>query len=405
MVTFTRTKLLGESNVDPKNLTDPQKLACLAMRLGLDFQATEWSNRGPERTQLERHMRLCLVGTPGFRTMVTISPSEPLLADAAAVDMGKWSVAEALLKHLKGSYLCKGDRGELIASLLLLLARDNALKVPRPLRGLTHGSDGRQRVVSVVNFLTSLLNCDPKLVNKHLPHCFDTSGQKTKTLGAAFKDASIWFNHFVKVHDYGVINEKFLWHFIVRGAAVVCANGHIGVDVFLPILFNNRLLQQNVSAMMVQIKNALHYDSPQQSLFDNMDPFAVGLFSDKEKKHPPVIRMVLSMASKESCVIFPDPPSITSARRNGNARFTCYDIWCAGTTDTTFKVISSAENHIYAELLLRSQTDLHPYGDPNNVDEAERVTARRKMHSVAREEDIHHVFLKNIIDKGKRRAL
>ena len=57
--------------------------------------------------------------------MVTISPSEPLLAEASAAVMreclGEKEAPAALLQHIDSSYLNAGDRGEIVGALLLLL--------------------------------------------------------------------------------------------------------------------------------------------------------------------------------------------------------------------------------------------------------------------------------------------
>lgn len=328
-------------------------------------------------------MRLILVASPGFNTMVTISPSEPLLAEAAAVDMisQKWGAAEALLTHLKGSYLCVDERGGLIAVLILLLARDTALKaLHRPTRAMRLDCDGHRRVVSISDFLTSLLNTPFDAVKKHVPTYFRTNKDKSQTLGQAFKDASVWFNHFVKVHDFSVINEDYLWQFVARGAAVICANRHCGVDVLIPIVFKNRLSKTNVSAILFHITNDASYgDSIKPYLFDCMNPFDMGLFSGEMRSRRPIIRMVFALASDQSGVRYPQRPILPQQSTAGNAKFVTYDIWCAGVTDTTFKVIDSTEVHTYSELLLQSRVTFNPYGDSDEEVSMRRAVARRKM--------------------------
>jgi hypothetical protein len=60
-------------------------------------------------------MRLCLAATEGFYNMVTISPSEPLLAEASwrvmQRSLGPKEAPRALLSHIEESYLNAGDRG------------------------------------------------------------------------------------------------------------------------------------------------------------------------------------------------------------------------------------------------------------------------------------------------------
>ena len=93
------------------------------MRTAIEFRADSSST---EKCQVERHLRICLGATPGFSSMVTTSPSEPLLAEAARKIWEKpWFNAPlSLLDHISHPSLESGDRGEVVATLLLLLAAD-----------------------------------------------------------------------------------------------------------------------------------------------------------------------------------------------------------------------------------------------------------------------------------------
>lgn len=89
IVYYVGEKLLGgvafpHTTKDKKvALTSEAKLACMAVRLALEFNATTLESQNRERTQVEKHMRVCLVMNPGFENAVTIAPSGPLLAQAA----------------------------------------------------------------------------------------------------------------------------------------------------------------------------------------------------------------------------------------------------------------------------------------------------------------------------------
>lgn len=92
IISFATQKLLcnAATHIDPQfnpQSGSEQTLACLSVRLSLEFKTTPWLNRRStsdiERRQIERHMRVCLAATPGLREMVTNCPSEPLLAEAA----------------------------------------------------------------------------------------------------------------------------------------------------------------------------------------------------------------------------------------------------------------------------------------------------------------------------------
>ena len=117
----------------------------------------------------------------------------------------------------------------------------------------------------------------------------------------AFRDASIWFNHIIRVSDVEMIQRKYLCALIARGAAMVCAEGQSSVDLVIPIVFNNSLKPQNVSAILIQVKNNLRYQNPHSShqLFSSLNPFGVKLFTEQEDGDlKPVIRMVFALASK-----------------------------------------------------------------------------------------------------------
>ncbi|KAA1476427.1 hypothetical protein DENSPDRAFT_510988 [Dentipellis sp. KUC8613] len=403
IVEFARNKLLA---VDwtagmPATLSSDQKLACLAVRLDINFvHATNWAGQEKERTLVRHHLRLCVDGPPGSGRTETISASEPLLADAAFSSMDGWDAAAALLEHVENSCLDVGDRGELITQLLVLLARDAGLKATaqqalRETHGIHHTSkdpktDGERRIISVVGFLDNLLS---KTVSDKYPSKFHTDSDRLQTLGEAYEDAAIWFNHFVRVHDYQMIGQKHLWRLLARGAAVVCANNQRGVDIVIPVLFHDALCEKNVSAILIQVKNDRSFtDSARTSLFDNMDPFDVGLYAREVEEPLPIIRMVFALASEKARIACNDRPlDPFPARKRGLQKFTAYDIWCAGVTNETFKVVTVESALSYQSLLLRSRSLVNPYtpGAHESDTKDPRGLARRRMHPGVTMQDEH----------------
>ncbi|KAI0310213.1 hypothetical protein OF83DRAFT_1272611 [Amylostereum chailletii] len=392
IVAFAREKLLYGLQ-EGQSLNGDMKLACLSVRLGLEFKATNWAERTAERKQVENHMRVCLSATAGFHTMTTISPSEPLLAEAASRDMAEpsWNAPGALLAHIETSYLNPGDRGEVLATLILLLARDTAAKtthLPVPVQGGALDVDGliKRRVVSVPEFLGALFG--DRGVLKMKPSKWMNDETRDTLLENAFGDGRIWFNHFAKVNDFNVLNRKYLAGLIARGAAVICANNLRGVDILIPILFGRVLDSNNISAILIQVKNDPSYtDTVKGWLFDGMDPFLVGLYpSSLPVGTPvkPVIRMVFALASSESATVtkFSIRRSPRSIVTTDIANFDAYDIWCAGTSSDTFGVIRSTESQTYDHLLLLSRSFNQAY-QPRDQDPRvaqARGNARRSMH-------------------------
>ncbi|KAJ6572585.1 hypothetical protein B0H10DRAFT_1839359 [Mycena sp. CBHHK59/15] len=312
------------------------------------------------------------------------------------------SPANALLEHLKDSHLAVGDRGELIAALLLLLARDKAAttgKTDYPNRsqpahslGLPSSSpdqhlkdDGvrMKRVVSLISLLTSLLPFTTAELSEKVPSQARI-GEDTP-LGTAFKDSYVWFNHFVKVDDFKVLNQEYLRHLVARGAAVICANNQQGIDILIPVIMGPLLRQDHITAIFFQIKNSLSYGANiLPALFDVMHPIkVVGLFKETTDLLP-VVRIVFALASNQSCVQYRNPPSRPSLRHPG-AEYTAYDIWCAGATHETFPVIPENQDAIYASLLQRSLNLFEAYDlkDATLIDptvQQKRSVARRRMN-------------------------
>jgi hypothetical protein len=78
--------------------------------------------------QVKRHMRLCLAATTVCETFITFSGSEPLLAEAASELMHDSMVNLVchLANHSDLHCVDHGQRGELVAALILMQARDKA---------------------------------------------------------------------------------------------------------------------------------------------------------------------------------------------------------------------------------------------------------------------------------------
>ncbi|KAF8893733.1 hypothetical protein CPB84DRAFT_1732264 [Gymnopilus junonius] len=398
IIEFAQVKVLCRKVITGPLQTN-ETLACLAIRLGLEFKSTSWVDRKAERAQVERHMRLCLAATPGFHNMVTISPSEPLLAEAAFLTMNDHlSIDDAptqLLYHINWSYLDPGNKGEVVAALLLLLARDKAISRPNRTKpfpldnqsfqleddGATHG-----RIITVSEFLDALLPTEnTRSVKDQKPSRY-RRGHGEKKLEDAFANGYIWFNHFVKVNDFLMVNRQYLWCLISRGAAVICANNHEGIDLLIPILFGNHLEPKSVSAILIQVKNDLSYTHNVRTLlFDFMDPFKVHFLSKGDTPSFPIIRMVFALASKTATVTRPLIPTRRTTRLNSPDKYTAYDIWVAGATHESFGVISEAGASIYTHLLERSCKIFNGYDlfekTATSVEQKrDRAIARRKMH-------------------------
>ena len=177
---------------------------------------------------------------------------------------------------------------------LLLLACDKAVAATAT------------RAFSVCEFFKSLLNSD------HYAELLEAEPTRQDNVESSFQktfaDSKIYFNHFIKIHDPGVVNRKYLWMLIARGAAVLCANNQAGIDIVVPFTYSDaKLGRKNVSAILVQVKNDRKLSTMLiRWLFEGMNSFFVGLF-DHSDEPLPVIWMVFALSSAKSGVTILEP--------------------------------------------------------------------------------------------------
>jgi len=347
-------------------------MACISVRIPLDFSARTLRSEAMERTLVEKHLRVCLKVDPGFET-ATIAPSEPLLAQASFLLMRDpvFDLPGCLLSELELSGLNKGDRGELVGMTLCLMARDAAAKrLDSP-------------VVPVLDFIQELLNPSADVLHAK-PVRVRTPEEADKTLEDTFRGSKIYFNHFIKFRDPRIINQKYLLRLIARGAAGLCADFQYGIDIVIPFLCWDSLLQQeNVSAFFLQIKNNQDFQAnPCEWVFDLMNPYHIQFFDKSEARPVPIIRMVFALASTTPAVVVLQHPERTQPPRDAAYqatfladKYTSFDIWCAMASHKTFLPIKN--DFIFNEILLRSRV----FPDIYNLKESEGLqNVTRSMH-------------------------
>jgi hypothetical protein len=294
------------------NLNAVEKMACMSVRLALEFNGKTLRAQDIERKLVEKHMRVCLSVNPGFETAITIAPSEPFLAAASY----------RLLTELELPGLDKGSRGELIVMTLCLEAHDTAAKRLQ------------SRVIPVNDFIRKLLaETSHKGVLGSKPIIARTCDEANKTFEDTFCNSRVYFHHFIKLHNSEAVNRNFLWRLIARGAAAQCADYQYGVDIIVPFLYWDSILRrENVSAFFIQGKNDEKFqETPRLHLFDRMNPCenSLGFFNPKETHPVPVIRMVFALASKTPCVtVIKSPERIQPPRRDTKTSLQGRQIYC-----------------------------------------------------------------------------
>jgi hypothetical protein len=376
LLLLAKTKLLNcDEHISKSSLTPEGILACLSVRFALEFDLSSPSTKLVQATQVERHLQICLAASPGLDTLLTVAGSEPNLAKAATqlINLSGQSAARLLAWHKELNCIDRGQRGELVALLLVMQARDIAAQ--------NVGTNGWVYVKDFMKALTSP-NSHQELFEA-IPSRYCQTEQNT-TLEVTFEDSKIWFNHVIKIEHGEMIHASHLWKFVSRGAMILCPPGHYGVDIILPVCFKgNVLARNNMTAIRIQVKNAKRFQTKiSGGLFNHMSPFDVGLFS-KGDSPLPTIRMVFALASDESGITL-----APQATRHHRHNFTTYDIWCAGISPVTFGCIGDDQSS-YTYLLQRSLdvnqaytlVDISPgYFDKNSI--SQRGAARRRVRTL-----------------------
>ena len=381
LIVFAKQKLLGGSSITLKEDNQAGILACLSVRFALEFNA-DASALAVACAQVERHMRLCITATSGLEKLVTLAGSEPLLAEAACDLMKQASMDPVchLVKHSDLNCIDRGRRGELIAALILMQARDKAAV--------------GKRWMSVCEFMEALLpsSAYQELLCSHPNYYRHEEG---KQFDETFKDYRMWFNHVVKIEAADMISADSLWKFIMRGAMVVCKHNQFGVDIVLPACVAQQSLSRDtITAILIQVKNDTTYTNEiKPKLFNAMDPFLVGLFPEGRSPRP-VIRVVFALASPKSAVVLSNNSRTREPHHPDG--FTAFDIWCAGLSNDTFRHIG--DDVMPYKVLLERSLKPHDAFDLEEIDEQPpmeqdvklmRGRRRRRMAALVMTEEAH----------------
>ncbi|PVF91721.1 hypothetical protein CPB86DRAFT_802611, partial [Serendipita vermifera] len=238
---FAMVKLLCRQETEGQ-LSTQDILAVMGFRLGLRQNAQNRSEADVAKRLVERHMHVVMRMTADLSTIMTLAPSEPILAEASIKLMRKWKKAgmlgpaEALHQVLGNSLHAKGERGEFIAALLLLLARDEAQE------------EEKSAKIPVTTFLKRLLG---RKVPGFSPS-FYTPETKTTRLEDAFQNGYIHFTHTVVLQKQNNLSMEYLWPLLARGALPICATNQRGVDIMIPVVLGDMVNETTVTAIFIQ---------------------------------------------------------------------------------------------------------------------------------------------------------
>ncbi|EJU02202.1 hypothetical protein DACRYDRAFT_21934 [Dacryopinax primogenitus] len=293
LVTFAMEKLLGTSATS--HYDDGQNLAILARRIPIDMRTNTSAALMLTNRQLAQHMRVLYAVTDDNETLITGSPSEPIVSEGAKTAMSHtgFDVVNALGGILKSPGISVGERGEMMAELLLILASDAA----------TVEAKGK---FSIPTFFEHLLTDSSWNVLKGTSASRGAKEFHAGTFQHTFKNSYGNFNHIIKVHN-NVLESKSWYRHLSRRAGISARFGERGIDGAFPITINGtKIAPDNISCLVFQIKAVEAMQRPSKLVFDKMDDPVLGTDDSDDTDSTsakPVIRLVFSLRSHEKDVI------------------------------------------------------------------------------------------------------
>ena len=243
---------------------------------------------------------------------------------------------KALENVLNGFAVHQGDRGELVALVLLLIVRDNAVRKRFNALDAQNVSSTavetlseQARVISVCGFLEELFalpgtaaeaawEIKGEVLHEDIlsagPSVFKSDEEKDRPLKETFADAKMHFNHFIKINDRSLLRREYLLFLASRGIGALCATSRAGIDGFVPFMFQGSAMKpDNVGVILFQFKNDHRYATTiNPSLLDGMDPYDLGFYNEEGDADVPIIRIVLALAGRAACLKARPPPSLES---------------------------------------------------------------------------------------------
>jgi hypothetical protein len=240
-----------------------------------------------ENLMVAGHLRVANVIPAHREYVISSTPSEPIVAEAAAQVLRGQHMVDIIASNVRDGLIEKGQRGELVARLLLTLAHDQAVENMK----ITHHRANQGQLgklytspIPVITFFRALFS--QQYVDQLLLRRADKSSAGL-TFQQAFADAYVMFTHFGKAADDWCMSHAFMFMALCRNMAISCREGMEYADLCIPIHFGSRALlsRSTTSAILVSIKDKVDAMSPNRTSV-NVNKMA---FAQDGTKHPFII--------------------------------------------------------------------------------------------------------------------
>ncbi|KAB5592224.1 hypothetical protein CTheo_4321 [Ceratobasidium theobromae] len=365
IIGFAQMKLAGTERLE--KLSSDGQLAVLGVRIGLSFNLNREKARFTEQRLVEGYMRI-VFSVPKHREYIYSGyPSEPILAEAAAqlmcLNNMNDGIPSILHKWCENDLIAKGDRGELVARLLITKAHDLVIHTLPPASEpfLTFSTP-----ILLTDFLQVLVGKElAQLIFDAVP---DNSSDQTRLIDSALGKAKLNFTHWAKAADKGAVTDEAAWIGLARNMAWRCFDQQKAVDLITPLLLwdekgESKLGPDNVSGIFWQIQ---HRNKLQKVEIDATDlEFFSCCFPDTTKAEKgnarPYLAIILDLdenTDKHSRKEDQNLPPIyvstprTSPRNASESHHPRYTIIVSGCSQRVFPMlIDSGEERKYAAIL------------------------------------------------------
>ncbi|PIL27971.1 hypothetical protein GSI_09915 [Ganoderma sinense ZZ0214-1] len=421
LIDWARSKLLCETDIHaPREVyTLAAQTAVLDVRVMLPYEPGSSRAEAYQMELVERHMRT-VYSVPQHRNYARSGySSEPILAEAAARQLNHWRALDVekttaggdevepavriLAQDVDGGLLDRdrGEIGEAVGRLLLVLARDRAAVKAFP--QIKDKDEDRifSRAVPVNEFIEALFppavaqrvldgrpdNLAPENENED-----EGEGEESRpgTLREAFKDAVLNFTHFARWEGADgaaiVPSGCAAVGCFVRSMAVMCGkNAAPRVDAFIPVLFDvgAPLAPEHMTGILVQFKRRETKGAARVAYVVHEKD--VGLFSSTPAVYGrqvplPYITLVMELDLGVGEVSVSDPVHIGQSPERASKRLRLpedqdglehprYSIAAYGCSHSVYGVIKECDEDVYKSILCAGGAlKEHPRQDEASLD-------------------------------------
>lgn len=309
------------------------KMAAIGTRLSVDFNRLSPGARELEAGMVAANMRVAfsIPHSPADWCLQTGTPSEPLLAEAAAWFMNKFfdkaKVVEQLHFQLERDRIQPDPRGGLVARALLIFAHDQAtVKISR-------GYHVRYcTAVPVLAFLKELFA--ERWHADILSTRPDMAAEGSKTLEEAFSGAFVRFSHFVKNGEGQPLNVFTALAAVARGMAFRRTEKHADYDIAIPVVMEDSLLDAHLMTYILIRLNYQHYSPP------SLDPSIIAEIFPGLGTNPYIlINMHLAGVDQHACAAYRDAGNTAAGAPSPHPQHPGYRFTIAGCSEAIFAVI------------------------------------------------------------------